>query len=226
MPSSKNYKERGIASWYGTKFHEKHTSSGERYDMLAMTAAHRNLPLPTYLEVTNLENHKKIIVKVNDRGPFERSRILDLSYAAAKKLGMLGRGTAKVEIKAIDPLFYDKNTNNQIYFAKNKSQSIPKNTYHLADRNKMQDKNYNTIVPNNNNLAKSSSFYLQVGAFKNKLYAEKLQKQLIALVQSPVNIKPNKNNFYRVQIGPIKDARTVAHINKQLQSIGLNSRAT
>ena len=100
---SKHYQEVGTASWYGTKFHKRYTSSGERYDMLAMTAAHKTLPLPTYVEVTNLRNHKKIIVKVNDRGPFESNRIIDLSYVAAKKLEMAGRGTALVSVKAITP---------------------------------------------------------------------------------------------------------------------------
>jgi rare lipoprotein A len=103
MSSSKNYTAVGIASWYGTQFHAQRTSSGERYDMLGMTAAHKTLPLPTYVEVTNLKNHRKIIVKVNDRGPFEQNRLIDLSYVAAKKLGLLGHGTAPVKIKAIDP---------------------------------------------------------------------------------------------------------------------------
>jgi len=103
LPTSKNYEERGIASWYGTKFHSRHTSNGEHYNMLAMTAAHKSLPLPTYVEVTNLANHKKVIVKVNDRGPFESHRLIDLSYVAAKKLGMLGHGTAYVDVRAIDP---------------------------------------------------------------------------------------------------------------------------
>ena len=103
MKSSRNYEEKGIASWYGTQFHRHHTSSGERYNMLAMTAAHKTLPLPTYVQVTNLKNGKQVIVKVNDRGPFEANRIIDLSYVAAKKLGMLGHGTAYVDVKAIDP---------------------------------------------------------------------------------------------------------------------------
>lgn len=103
MRNSKNYHAVGTASWYGTKFHTRHTSSGEPYDMLAMTAAHKSLPLPTYVEVTNLKNKRKVIVKVNDRGPFESNRLIDLSYVAAKKLGMLGHGTATVRIKAIDP---------------------------------------------------------------------------------------------------------------------------
>lgn len=103
LKSSRNYQQVGIASWYGTKFHEQRTSSGEKYNMLSMTAAHKTLPLPTYVEVTNLKNHKTIIVKVNDRGPFKSNRIIDLSYVAAKKLGMAGRGTAPVRIRAIDP---------------------------------------------------------------------------------------------------------------------------
>ena len=103
MPSSAGYVERGIASWYGTKFHGRRTSSGEPYDLYAMTAAHKSLPLPTYVRVTNLENGRSIVVKVNDRGPFHDNRVIDLSYAGAYKLGMLGRGTAKVEVRAIDP---------------------------------------------------------------------------------------------------------------------------
>lgn len=103
MPSSRGYLEQGIASWYGTKFHGRSTSSGEPYDMYAMTAAHKSLPLPTYVEVTNLRNGRHTIVKVNDRGPFHGNRIIDLSYAAATKLGIIGHGTGLVEVRAIDP---------------------------------------------------------------------------------------------------------------------------
>ncbi|MES9903121.1 MAG: septal ring lytic transglycosylase RlpA family protein, partial [Sedimenticola sp.] len=87
MANSDGFSQRGIASWYGTKFHGRTTSSGEVYDMYAMTAAHKSLPLPTYVEVTNLNNGRHTIVKVNDRGPFHNNRIIDLSYAAATKLG-------------------------------------------------------------------------------------------------------------------------------------------
>lgn len=103
LRSSRNYSAIGIASWYGSKFHKHRTSSGEPYNMLAMTAAHRSLPLPTYVEVKNLANHRKVVVKVNDRGPFRSNRLIDLSYVAAKKLGMLKHGTAWVSIRAIDP---------------------------------------------------------------------------------------------------------------------------
>ena len=103
MKSSKGYVARGIASWYGSKFHGHRTSSGEPYDMNAMTAAHPTLPIPTYVQVTNLRNGRKVIVKVNDRGPFLHNRLIDLSYVAAVKLGITAEGTGLVEVRAIDP---------------------------------------------------------------------------------------------------------------------------
>ncbi|OGT71095.1 MAG: hypothetical protein A3I78_07705 [Gammaproteobacteria bacterium RIFCSPLOWO2_02_FULL_56_15] len=106
MSSSEGYEERGIASWYGEKFHGRRTSSGEAYDMYAMTAAHKTLPLPTYVAVSNLRNGKRIIVRVNDRGPFHDNRIIDLSYAAAAKLDILRGGTGLVEVSAINPSTY------------------------------------------------------------------------------------------------------------------------
>lgn len=95
------YHERGLASWYASKFHKQRTSSGEPYDMYALTAAHRTLPLPTYLRVTNLQNGRQVIVRVNDRGPFHSDRLIDLSYGAAVKLGIFPKGTASVDIEAI-----------------------------------------------------------------------------------------------------------------------------
>ena len=103
LPTARGYVERGIASWYGRKFHGRRTASGEPYDMYRMTAAHRTLPLPSYVRVTNLENGRSVVVRVNDRGPFHPNRIIDLSYAAAARLGMLERGTALVEVRAITP---------------------------------------------------------------------------------------------------------------------------
>lgn len=102
LPSAAGYKEKGIASWYGTKFHQARTSSGEPYDMYQLTAAHKTLPIPTYARVTNLQNGKTTIVRINDRGPFAPNRIIDLSFAAAKKIGVTGRGTAYVEVEAFD----------------------------------------------------------------------------------------------------------------------------
>jgi rare lipoprotein A len=103
LESSHGYVERGIASWYGTKFHGRRTSSGEPYDMYAMTAAHKTLPLPAYARVTNLRNGRSAVVKINDRGPFHENRVIDLSYAAAKKLGIAAVGTGLVEVAVIEP---------------------------------------------------------------------------------------------------------------------------
>jgi rare lipoprotein A len=102
LQKRRDYVERGVASWYGTKFHGKLTSNREPYDMFSFSAAHKSLPLPTYARVTNLENGRVLVVRINDRGPFVANRIIDLSYAAAVKLGVNVRGTALVEVAAID----------------------------------------------------------------------------------------------------------------------------
>jgi len=101
MDSAAGYRQKGTASWYGSKFHGRRTSSGEVFNMYEATAAHRNLPLPTYAEVTNLDNGRSVIVKINDRGPFHSDRLIDLSYGAAVKIGMADHGTARVEVRAI-----------------------------------------------------------------------------------------------------------------------------
>jgi rare lipoprotein A len=103
LKTSQGYDERGIASWYGTKFNKHNTSNREPYDMLAMSAAHKTLPLPTYVRVTNLQNGRHVIVRINDRGPFHDNRIIDLSFVAAKKLGIYPAGTGLVQVTAIDP---------------------------------------------------------------------------------------------------------------------------
>lgn len=101
LKSTAGYLERGVASWYGPGFHAQSTSNGERYDMYAMSAAHKTLPLPSYVHVTNLQNGRSVTVRVNDRGPFKDGRVIDLSYTAASKLGMLRDGTAFVEVRAV-----------------------------------------------------------------------------------------------------------------------------
>ncbi len=103
LDTSAGYRERGIASWYGEKFHGRLTSSGVPYDMYRMTAAHKTLPLPTYVRVTNLENGRSVVLRVNDRGPLIEGRIIDVSFVAAQKLGLVGTGTARVEVEALHP---------------------------------------------------------------------------------------------------------------------------
>ena len=107
MQTSEGYVERGLASWYGEDFHGRRTSSGDPYDMYAMTAAHKTLPLPTYVQVTALDTGNRVVVRVNDRGPFVEGRIIDLSYIAAVKLGVAVAGTARVEVRALDPAAVD-----------------------------------------------------------------------------------------------------------------------
>jgi rare lipoprotein A len=104
LESSRGYDEVGEASWYGEDFHGRPTSSREPFDMYAMTAAHKSLPLPAYVEVENLDNGRKAVVRVNDRGPFHEGRIIDLSYAAALKLGVVGPGVARVRVRAVGPV--------------------------------------------------------------------------------------------------------------------------
>lgn len=103
MTEMRNYRERGIATWYGTRYHGRKTAIGETYDMLQLSAAHPTLPLPSYVRVTNLENGKSVVVRVNDRGPFLHDRLIDLSYAAARRLGYVDKGSAKVEVELLQP---------------------------------------------------------------------------------------------------------------------------
>ena len=124
LASSKGYHARGIASWYGTKFHGKKTSSGEIYNMYAMTAAHKTLPLPTFVRVTNLENGRSVIVKVNDRGPFHANRLIDLSYVAAKKLGIVAKGTGLVDVRAITPGTNTNSATQIVEAPKTKTQNV------------------------------------------------------------------------------------------------------
>lgn len=186
MDNSQGYVERGIASWYGKKFHGRRTSSGESYDMYAMTAAHKSLPLPTYVQVTNLENGHDVIVKVNDRGPFHDNRIIDMSYAAANKLGMLGRGTALVEVRAITP----------------GQESKPVQRHVAADSS-------DRASPN------TDRFFIQVGAFSDLENAERLRMRLDSIEEQMARIYQtvvDNQTLYRVRIGPLKNVETADRI--------------
>lgn len=203
MKSSENYDEIGTASWYGKKFHAHKTSSGEPYNMLSMTAAHKTLPLPTYVEVTNLKNNKRIIVKVNDRGPFASNRIIDLSFVAAKKLGMIGHGTTHVRVKAINPYAFGTA---EPFFADSRTS---KSQHKFA---------VEESLPSTKN-----SVYLQVGAFRDKSHAERLQIRLSSLFAAPVQISnPSRNSeFYKVKIGPFHDIASANEITTQLRNMGM-----
>lgn len=180
LKSSKGYVKRGNASWYGSKFHGQETSTQERFSLYGMTAASPHLPLPTYVQVTNLRNGKKVVVRVNDRGPFCANRILDLSYGAAKKLGFAEEGVAPVEVRAIDPKTWAKDNHSHT----NKTQ--------YASNDKELSKSKPT----------KSQVFLQLGAFTELDNAKKLSNKVNELTDRKVHIE-HKSDLYRVQIGPL-----------------------
>ena len=194
MPDSEGYVESGIASWYGTKFHGRRTSSGEPYDMHGMTAAHKTLPLPTYAEVINLQNGRKVIVKINDRGPFHENRLLDLSYAAASKLGILATGTGLVEVRAITP-----------QDAQEPSQATPG----IASVAAVADE------------PRAVKLYLQVGAFRGRDNAERLRERLDARIDEGVKARIIEGQLYRVHIGPFASVTEVDRFTSDLHKLGI-----
>ena len=201
MDSAIGFKQRGDASWYGTKFHGRRTSSGETYDMYAMTAAHKSLPLPSYVKVRNLQNGKSIVVKVNDRGPFHEGRIIDLSYVAALKLDVVRTGTAPVQIEVITPGQYTEPNQR------------------LAKQRKPETK-----VVNVNN--RSDSFYIQAGSFSSLFNAKKLRERLSKISAHHVSIQKkdvNEKTWYRVLIGPIADSTLANIIVTKLEKQGIHN---
>jgi len=194
LSSSKGYKERGTASWYGTKFHGKRTSSGEPYDLYAMTAAHKTLPLPTYVEVTNLENGRSAIVKVNDRGPFHDDRLIDLSYAAAVKLDMLPTGTAQVEVRAIDP---------------DEPDTMVKDS---GDQPAATAENMVLYLQVGAFSNQSNAQQLQ----------HDLQSQNIGDVRI-VEAATDAGAFYKVQVGPLTSHREANRVTQKLKSLGISN---
>ena len=212
LNSSKGYNEQGIASWYGEKFHGRRTSSGETYDMYAMTAAHKSLPLPTYAEVTNLQNGKKVVVKVNDRGPFHNNRVIDLSYTAASRLGILGKGTGLVEVRVIDASYPPEEKPDTRPKAPVTSVNVPVPMAEVT-----------LSMPESGNA--NADFYIQVGAFSQLDNAQKMYDKLQSIGSSLVSINEavvNGNRLYRVRIGPINDVSVADRIVSELGSIGIN----
>lgn len=181
MTALEPYKERGIASWYGRRYHGQKTASGEIYDMYAMTAAHPILPLPSYVRVTNINNGKSVVVRVNDRGPFHSDRLIDLSYTAAYKLGVLGGGSAQVEVESILP---GRESATQIAAAPPAAANIPA-----------------TVADN------VSGIYLQLGAFSVYDNADNFLTRMraeLSAVADTLGISA-KDGLFRVHVGPYAD---------------------
>lgn len=209
MPTSRNYVERGIASWYGTKFHGNRTSSGESYDMYAMTAAHKTLPLPTYARVTNITNGRSVVVKINDRGPFHGNRVIDLSYSAAAKLGILGEGTGLVEVRALDPRQTDPGP--QLIEAKRPPAA------HAIPRSEIPTQTVTHTTP---------ALYLQIGAFVNRQNAEQLRKKLSQVKIPDIQISEdhqNQRSVYRVRIGPLASVADADRMASSLERYGITN---
>lgn len=202
MPSADGYRERGVASWYGNKFHGNLTSNRETYDMYAMTAAHKTLPLPTYVHVRNLRNNKSIVVRVNDRGPFVHNRIIDLSYSAALKLDMITDGTSLVEVTAI-----------------NFEQSQGDRPTRISTPSAPSAEPAAMTAPVTNN-----NVYVQVGAFGDRSNAERrLEALSLAKIDSAFIHEERSADrvLYRVRIGPVADVMQYDVLVEELENIGI-----
>jgi len=196
LDSSYQFKERGVASWYGRKFHGKPTSSGAIYDMHAMTAAHETLPLPTRVRVRNLKNGRSIVVTVNDRGPFVDKRIIDLSYAAATRLDMIGAGTALVEIEALQER--DLLPGGEVAVLATTGQELP------------------PAQPD------TVSLYMQVGAFGDRSNAQRLVDRLHGSGFSNAAIRSDTTRvppIFRVRLGPVNDVAEYDELVKKLTAL-------
>lgn len=197
------FRQRGYASWYGKKFHGRLTANGDRYDMFGMTAAHKTLPLPSYVRVTDLDNGKSVVVKVNDRGPFHSDRIIDLSYAAAAKLGLIGHGTSMVELELLDPATYVPAT-----------PAAPSPT--PAEMASVSAVPAPPLEP--------SAGYLQIGAYIDPINAAALRDSLQSQGFSPVQIRINNRSdtpIHRVLIGPFRDQDEARTTRNRLDSRNL-----
>lgn len=197
--SSTGYRERGVASWYGKKFHGRSTSSGERYNMYAMTAAHKTLPLPTNVRVTNLDNGRSITVRVNDRGPFVKNRLIDLSYTAAKELDIITNGTGMVEVVAL-------NNSTGATTAQNRQKQVA------------------TSLTSGGATHDNVRMFVQVGAFGEAANAKTLANKLSSNGINQVSIQKsvvNSSAIYKVQIGPVKDVDEYDEIVQKVERLQL-----
>lgn len=231
MDKSHGYSAKGTASWYGRKFHGNKTSSGEPYDMFAMTAAHRSLPLPTYAKVKNLDNGKEVIVKINDRGPFVKDRLIDLSYAAAKKLGLHHTGTAKVHITAIDAKKWElaektKTSGKPIQVAQQSKTTAKTSAKKSPAASKSTTVAKSAAPVKSATLAANKNLYIQLGSFSEKSNAQNLADRAVtlsqALTKSDVKVMPHKSSnkeIYQVRIGPLKNKEQAQKIQKQLVAL-------
>jgi rare lipoprotein A len=200
MDDARDYAATGIASWYGLKFQGRPTSSGEPYDMFALTAAHRSLPLPSYLRVTNLENGRSTVVRVNDRGPFHGERIIDLSYAAAVKLDFADAGTARVRVQLLhpEPLLREPTPATVAPIVVAVAEPMPPVPAEPPPRQPDGAQPLAAV------LSAEEAIFLQAGAFAHREGAERLHQDLTSLVGPTVHIdRVADDDLFRVRIGPV-----------------------
>ncbi len=192
----KPYRKRGMASWYGRRFHGKPTSSGEPYDMYGMTAAHPTLPIPSYARVTNLANGRSVVVRINDRGPFLHGRLIDLSYAAARKLGYLDKGSAMVEVEAVDP----------------EVQALQQPAREAAATP--------TPAATTQTTDESARLYVQLGAFTARANAESLRTRIMRDVSDALDRAVEviaHEGLFRVRLGPYTTPTEAAGVAERLR---------
>ena len=221
LPSAKGYVERGIASWYGSKFHGRATSNFEAYDMYQFTGAHKTLPLPSYVRVTNLDNGRSAIVRINDRGPFHQGRLIDLSYAAAIKLGVNIHGTAPVEVRAIDPDDAQSDRTSSEHPA-NTVDSMP--STRSAPLIAVQPAPASAPIASS---ADAQSGYLQIASFGEHDNAERLLVRLRAAGIAGAalrEVEVDGRALWRVTVGPLQ-AAAAAGIADQVEALGLGHPA-
>ena len=210
LPYAKGYRQVGMASWYGTKFHGKLTSTREPYNLYAMTGASPILPLPCFVQVTNLNNHRSVIVKVNDRGPFEDNRIIDLSYAAASKLDMLKHGTAPVEVVALAP-----ESTTQSYDYSKDTVASPAYVIQTIQAKQAQTQNNQITQP-------ASGIFIQIAAYRVFSHAQLTKNKVQAIISYPVMIQTkviNNQNIYLIKIGPLKNQQQIDDVKHTLSSL-------
>jgi len=209
LSTARGYDETGIASWYGRDFHGKLTANGERYDMHALSAAHKTLPLPSLVRVTNLENGRSVVVRVNDRGPFVKRRLIDLSWAAANALGYARQGTARVRVQALGTTFSSISPHPAQVFSRRIPSSPPANKHTIAKQ----------TPPS------IAGLYVQIGAFAQHDNAVELKTSLSAQYPS-IRVQPfmrAMQTLYRVRIGPFSHVRMIEQTILSLQQQGYDN---
>ncbi len=212
LGSNDGYDAQGVASWYGPNFQSKSTSSGERYNMYAMTAAHKTLRIPSYVLVTNMENGKQVIVRVNDRGPFMSNRIIDLSYAAAKKIGMIGRGTAMVDVRSITP-------DTPIPTSQSIVSGVPTLS---AIPSPVASATAISAAASLPHAVWGQDVFIQVGAFGEMGHVITVQQRLAQAGITAVSVTPF-GTLNRVRVGPVASLADYDRLMDQLRTIGFDN---